>query len=115
MYTILWEFRVPAERRAAFEQAYGPNGPWALLFAKAEGFVSVDLLRCTEQAGRYVTVDCWRSRQHFEKFKVDFNAEYEPLDWKLEGIADSETRIGAFDALLPGSDAGGAAMSSARA
>ncbi|MGH6893246.1 MAG: antibiotic biosynthesis monooxygenase family protein [Dongiaceae bacterium] len=112
MYAILWEFRVPAERRAEFETAYGPDGPWALLFAKAAGLVGVELLRRTEQAVRYLTIDRWRSRRSFEKFKDGFSAEYEALDRKLEGIADSETRIGAFDALLPGSDAGGAARSS---
>jgi len=98
MYTILWEFRVPPERCAAFEQAYGPTGPWGQLFARAEGFVGLDLLRCTEQAGRYVTVDRWRSRRDFEAFKDTFLAEYQALDRQLEGLAETETRIGAFDA-----------------
>jgi heme-degrading monooxygenase HmoA len=98
MYIILWEFRVPPDRRAAFEAAYGPAGPWPRLFARADGFVSVELLRCTEQAGRYVTVDRWRSRADFDAFKRDHGAEYTALDQELEGIADSETRIGAFDA-----------------
>ncbi len=111
MYTILWEFRVPADRRAAFEATYGPGGPWAQLFARAAGFAGVALLRCTEQAGCYVTVDRWRSRADFDAFKRDFGAEYAALDRRLEGIAESETRIGAFDALLPASDAGAATSS----
>ena len=98
MYTILWEFHVPAARRAEFEAADGPPGPWAKLFAQAPGFAGVALLRCTEQAGRYVTIDRWRSRADFEAFKRDFGADYAALDRALEGIADSETRIGAFDA-----------------
>ena len=97
MYTILWEFRVPPERRAAYETAYGPEGPWAQLFRKANGFVGVELLRCTEQAGRYVTIDRWRSRADFDTFKRDFGADYAALDRQLDGIATSETRIGAFD------------------
>ena len=98
MYTILWEFRVPPDRRDAYETAYGPQGPWARLFGKAAGFAGVELLRCTEQAGRYLTIDRWRSRADFEAFKRDFGADYAVLDRQLEGIADSETRIGAFDA-----------------
>ena len=43
MYTILWEFRVPPDRRDAYETAYGPQGPWAQLFGKAAGFVGVEL------------------------------------------------------------------------
>jgi heme-degrading monooxygenase HmoA len=98
MYTILWEFRVPPDRCPAFEAAYGPDGPWARLFGKAVGFIGVALLRCAEQAGRYVTIDRWRSRAEFEAFKREFGADYAALDRALEGIADSETRIGAFDA-----------------
>ena len=100
MYTILWEFRVLPDRRDAYEAAYGPDGPWAQLFGKAAGFAGVELLRCTEQAGRYVTIDRWRSRADFEAFKRDFGADYAALDRQLEGIADSEIRIGAFDAAV---------------
>lgn len=102
MYIILWEFRVPPDQRPQYEAAYGPDGPWAQLFRKASGFIGVELLRCTERAGRYVTVDRWRSRADFEAFKRAFGAEYAALDRQLEGIADSETRIGAFDAAAAG-------------
>ena len=98
MYTILWEFHVPQDRRAAYEAAYGPDGAWARLFAKGEGFVGVELLRCTEQAGRYITVDRWRSHADFEAFKRKFGAAYEALNKELEHLKASETRIGAFDA-----------------
>ena len=97
MYTILWEFHVPAARRAEFETAYDAQGPWAKLFAQAPGFAGVALLRCADQAGRYVTVDRWRSRADFDAFKRDFGADYAALDSRLEGIAESETRIGAFE------------------
>ena len=97
MHTILWEFGVPAERRAAFEAAYGADGPWARLFARAVGFLSVELLRCGDDADRYVTVDRWRSRADFEAFKREFDAEYAALDRQLEGLSQREARIGAFD------------------
>ena len=97
MHTILWEFHVPSARRAEFEATYGANGPWARLFAQAAGFVSVEMLRCGDQAGRYVTVDRWRSRGDFDAFKRDFGAEYTALDRQLDGIAEREIRIGAFD------------------
>lgn len=99
MYVILWEFRVPAERSAAFESAYGPDGPWGLLFAQAAGFLGLDLLRCCEQTGRYVTVDRWQTREHFDAFKRDFAAPYAALDRELEGLSGVETRLGAFDGL----------------
>lgn len=97
MYTILWEFHVPTGRRAEFEAAYDARGPWAQLFRQAPGFAGVALLRCAEQPGRYVTIDRWQSRADFDAFKRDFGAHYDALDRRLEGIADSETRIGAFE------------------
>lgn len=99
MYTILWEFTVPSKRRGEFEQAYAANGPWAELFTRADGFIGVQLLRCTEQDGRYLTVDQWRSGADFLAFQQDFGAEYAALDRRLAGIAEVETRIGAFDDL----------------
>jgi heme-degrading monooxygenase HmoA len=99
MYTILWEFRVPPERCARFEAAYAADGPWAQLFARSEGFIAVELLRGTESAGRYVTVDRWRSRAHFAQFKNTFAKEYSALDRELDGIADGETRLGVFETL----------------
>lgn len=56
-YAIVWEFKVPQQRIADFEAAYGPDGAWVRLFAKAAGFIETNLLRCTEQEGHYLTVD----------------------------------------------------------
>jgi heme-degrading monooxygenase HmoA len=99
VYTILWEFRVSSKRRGEFEQAYAVDGPWADLFTRADGFLGVQLLRCVEQDGRYLTVDRWRYRADFLAFQRDFRAEYSALDRRLAGMAEVETRIGAFDDL----------------
>lgn|SRR5690242_7391695 len=98
MHVILWEFRVAAERRVAFEAAYGPDGDWARLFAQGAGFIGVELLRCTDESGRYVTVDRWRSRADFDAFKGAFGTAYEALNVKLEQLKAEEQRIGAFEA-----------------
>jgi heme-degrading monooxygenase HmoA len=98
MYVILWEFRVAPEREAAFQAAYGPDGAWARLFARGAGFIGVELLRCVDEAGRYVTVDRWRSRADFDAFKDTLGADYEALNRELEHLKAGETRIGAFEA-----------------
>ena len=97
MYTILWEFLVPPHRRADFEQAYAADGPWAELFGRADGFAGCQLLTCTEQDGRYLTVDRWRSGGDHAAFQREFGTEYAALDARLEGLADVENRIGAFE------------------
>ncbi len=98
-YSIIWTYRVDPERRAEFEATYGPQGAWATLFEQADGFLGVAFLRCVEDDGRYVTIDRWASQRAFESFKADFATEYRSLDDRLEGIAASEERIGAFAAV----------------
>ena len=97
MYTILWEFLVAPAKRAEFEQAYAADGPWAELFVRADGFAGIQLLRCTEQDGRYLTVDRWRSRLDHVAFRREFGTEYTALNARLEGLADVENRIGACE------------------
>jgi heme-degrading monooxygenase HmoA len=96
-YAIVWEFVVPPSKIAAFEAAYGPGGAWAHLFRQATGFIEVKLLRCEAQAGRYLTIDRWASAAAFEDFKRIFAAAYQALDAQLQGLASTETRLGAFE------------------
>jgi heme-degrading monooxygenase HmoA len=95
-YDIVWEFNVPQRRIAEFEAAYGSDGAWARLFANAQGYIETSLLRCTEQEGRYLTVDRWVSQAAFAAFQRQFASEYRALDEHLEGIAATEARVGAF-------------------
>lgn len=96
-YAIVWEFLVPEDQTASFEAAYGPDGPWPQLFARAPGFLEVRLLRCHDRAGRYLTMDRWQSASAFEDFKHQFANEYQALDRQLEGLASSEVHLGSFD------------------
>ncbi len=32
MFVVVWQFEIAEEKIAAFEAAYGPEGPWAQLF-----------------------------------------------------------------------------------
>ncbi len=97
-YCEIWQFDVPPEQSREFESAYDSDGVWAVLFAKAEGFVGIELLRSTEAVGRYCTIDRWESEEAFRAFKATFAGEYADLDATLEHIAGAETRIGAFTA-----------------
>lgn len=99
-HEIVWEFRVSTARTAEFEQAYGSEGDWARLFRSAPGFIETRLLRDTENEGRYLTVDRWESREAFDHFKHRYATQYSELDTQLEGIAWSETRLGAFDTVV---------------
>ena len=82
---------------AEFEAAYGADGAWTHLFSQAAGFIAVKLLRCENQPGRYLTIDRWTSATAFEDFERLFAGEYRALDARLEGLASTEARVGAFE------------------
>lgn len=92
-YAILWTYDVAPEHEAAFRGAYGPNGDWARLFARAPGFLSVELLSDGE---RFATIDRWESPEAFEAFKVAYGPAYDALDAQCAHLTRAEHRIGAF-------------------
>ena len=107
MYVIVWEFTVRAERREAFERAYGPDGDWVRFFQRASAFRGADLLLGTgddteggpEAATEacYWTVDRWDSREAYEDFNARFEREYQELDTRLAELCEAEVCIGKFE------------------
>ena len=53
---------------AAFEELYGPNGAWASLMTRADGYLGTELLRGDGGRGRYVTLDRWASGADHARF-----------------------------------------------
>ncbi|MGQ0532918.1 MAG: antibiotic biosynthesis monooxygenase family protein [Caulobacteraceae bacterium] len=94
-HAIFWTYEVAPEHEAAFIDAYNAHGAWAQLFARAPGFIGVELYR---DGGRFLTIDRWQSAAAFEAFQAAFAAEYRALDTKCEALTQSETRLGAFAA-----------------
>src|SRR5580658_5065714 len=61
MVRVVWEFFVRADRVTDFEKYYASSGRWADLFRKSEGFRGTVLLRDTENARRFLTIDSWEN------------------------------------------------------
>jgi heme-degrading monooxygenase HmoA len=98
MYTILWEFIVKPGRCDEFVSAYRADGDWARLFRLADGYEGTELLNSVDDENRFVTVDRWRHVTDFLSFQDQFRVQYRSLDVQLEGLTESETRLGAFTA-----------------
>ncbi|WP_448811092.1 antibiotic biosynthesis monooxygenase family protein [Agromyces bauzanensis] len=95
-YEIVWTYEVGQAQRDAFERAYGPDGDWARLFARAEGFLEVVLLADAEVPGRYLTIDRWRDETSFDRFMAEHGEDYAALDDALAGVSGRGTRLGGF-------------------
>jgi 8-oxo-dGTP diphosphatase len=97
-HVLVWEFAPAAGRAAEFERAYGPDGDWARFFRRDPGYLGTELLRGA--AGRYLTIDRWRTRDAFEAFKKREAEEYATLDRRMEALTSHEACLGSFD--VPG-------------
>ncbi|MBI3405696.1 MAG: hypothetical protein HY046_09600 [Acidobacteria bacterium] len=96
MVQILWEFVVKKENIEDFERYYSASGAWAALFAKSEKFRGTHLLRDTDHAGRFVTVDLWEDLGAFQTLRALHAKEYEKLDRACETFTEREHCIGVF-------------------
>jgi len=96
MYVIVWEFIIRAECANEFEAIYGPQGDWARLFAKTEGYRQTQLLRDTNHPRRYVTLDFWSSREAHDRFRREHEQEYMALDERCERLTVKENKVGEF-------------------
>jgi quinol monooxygenase YgiN len=99
MVQFVWEFMARADRAAEFESAYAKSGPWAQLFRKSGGFHGTTLLRDSENARRYVTIDLWQNVSSQKEMRERFAKEYAELDRACEAFTESERRIGIFEEL----------------
>ena len=97
MYAYVWEYRVSAEMRAAFEAAYGPDGEWVQLFRRGRGYVGTELLRDRADATRYLTIGHWESAELFASFRRQFSGECAALAARFEAMTSLERSRGNFD------------------
>lgn len=98
-YLVIWEFRPKPGAEAAFEQAYGPQGPWARLFTGAPGFVATELNRDLSDARRFLTLDFWASKQAYDAFRTSHASEYKAVDQQCEPLTAEEKLVGTFERL----------------
>lgn len=91
-FVILWHYRVRPEHVAEFERAYGPDGDWAELFRRGEGYRGTELVRGSIQ-GEYATIDRWVSAEAHAGFLERWNHEYASLDRRFELLTDDEQPV----------------------
>jgi hypothetical protein len=91
-------FWVENERRARFEEVFGPGGAWSLLLKRSPGYVRSDLQCGFEIEGQYRLLDFWLSHWDFESFRRVNAAELDEVSrmWKAEGLFEREWWVGTY-------------------
>lgn len=105
MFVSIWRYQVRPERAAEFERVYGPEGAWAALFSEADGYIGTELLRETERAGAYLTIDRWRSHSAQRNFIEARADDYAELDERCRELTVAERQVGAFRVIASDEDA----------
>lgn len=93
MKVRVWRFEVSPEHVAEFERAYGPDGPWAVLFRRSAGFVATDLFRDVTRAGAYVTVDRFVDDAAWTAFRREQAVDYEALGERLATLTMTQEEL----------------------
>ena len=97
--TIVWQFTAKPGREEDFEQIYGPNGNWAVLFRRADGYRGTQLHKSRKVPRTYMVIDRWESSERFAQFKERFREEYRALDLRCEELTEKEEHMGDFTAI----------------
>lgn len=95
-FVVVWEFRVTPRKRRVFERAYGPDGEWAMFFQQGKGYLGTELIRDEHDVARYLTLDFWKSRKDYERFKRQNQEIYQLIDQRCESLTANESEIGQF-------------------
>jgi heme-degrading monooxygenase HmoA len=97
VFALVFRYRVDPDETGDFEQVYGPDGPWARLFARAEGYAGTELLADAGRAGSYLVIDRWASRAARAAFLAAHGEEYDAFGLECEHLWLDEQRLGAFE------------------
>lgn len=89
----IWRYRAAPGRAAEFATAYGPDGDWAALFRRGEGYLGTDLLHGEDIA---LTIDRWRTAADWDRFLALHRADYEALDRRLAPLCCEDVEIASF-------------------
>jgi antibiotic biosynthesis monooxygenase len=93
MFVRVWQYRVPPGRREPFQAAYGPQGPWADLFARSDGYLGTELYSDAFGTTSWITVDRWSDRRDWDDFLTTWRDDYDALDRELAGLALDEVEL----------------------
>lgn len=87
----VWAFRPRSDRLDEFHQRYGPEGSWAALFRRADGFLGTTLVAAAGSS--FLTLDRWSKAESFDAFLQAHRAEYDALDRDCEGLLEEEREV----------------------
>ena len=94
LYIIIWKYRIDADRRQEFLDAYGRDGRWAQFFNQDDDYLRTQLFEDAEEEDVFLTIDMWKSREAYDLFRSNNAEEYGRIDRECEELTVSEVKVG---------------------
>ena len=95
-FIVVWEFRIRSGKGRDFEKIYGPEGVWVKFFRTGKGYMRTELIRDLKMPRRYLTIDVWKSRGAYLRFKRKHRIPYQAIDERCGALTEEEVKIGEF-------------------
>lgn len=96
VFARIWAYSVESRSRPRFEGVYGPDGEWAALFRRGDGYLGTELLSDESDVHRYLTIDYWVSKEAWIAFRDRFSEAYQDMDRRCDTLIAGETHVGDF-------------------
>jgi heme-degrading monooxygenase HmoA len=101
-FVAIWKFTVAADKVPDFVRAYAPGGVWEVLFRRAEGYLSTELVQdLDDDRGVFVTIDSWNSQMAYTAFREQFAEAYAAIDRQCAALTEDEVCVAAGETLAP--------------
>ncbi|WP_299117452.1 antibiotic biosynthesis monooxygenase [uncultured Winogradskyella sp.] len=95
-FIYVWEYFVKDDCISKFKNIYNPQGDWAQLFKKSQGFIETEFYQDIQNKNRFITVDSWDSKEARDNFRENYSEGFRILDKFCEKLTKHENFIGDF-------------------
>ncbi len=95
-FITIWQYKIKSNKKNEFEKLYGPDGDWVKLFQKFSSYIKTELIKDLHNNDCYLTLDYWKSKEAYYRFKENAKEEFSEIDKKGEKLTLEEKHMGEF-------------------
>lgn len=98
-FVTVWSYAIVTGKEKHFESLYGKDGDWVKLFKKHPDYIKTELAKDLNDNSRYITIDYWKSKESYYRFREEVKKEFDIIDKYGEELTISEIHLGEFEML----------------
>lgn len=88
VYLIVWQYTFPpnitTDLLIEFEQKYGPDGVWAVMFRQSTFYIGSELLALEIPELTYAIIDRWKLQSAYREFLDQHRSAYDTLSAEMK-------------------------------